>query len=168
MVTSTCVAPACRAALESDSRSAVSRCSVISSGTMVSSAPSSCSEGANPSAAAISCATKRTLARSAAGLASGWVWSAKIAERISLIVSSSASTDRLIRSATSGTLIIEVTPCSDMPVAYSRWMTRSCRSLAIRSRSSKTAICSACLRCSASSSPMAAWAAKVASMSAAA
>ena len=108
------------------------------------------------------------MARSAAGLASGWVCSAKIAERISLIVSSSASTDRLTRSATSGTVIIDVTPCSDMPVAYSRWMTRSCRSLAIRSRSSKTAICSACLRCSASSSPMAAWAAKVASMSAAA
>ena len=44
-------------------------------------------------------------------------------------------------------------------------MTRSCRSRAIRSRSSNTATRSACLRCSASSSAMAACAAKITSMS---
>ena len=52
------------------------------------------------------------------------------------MVSSIASTALVIRLATSGLVIIGIVPSSDMPVAYSRWMTRSCRSRAIRSRSS--------------------------------
>ena len=83
-----------------------------------------------------------------------------MAPRISLMVSSMASTARVTRSATSGLLIIGMVPCSDIPVAYSRWMTRSCRSRAIRSRSWYTDRRSASARLAASSSATPACAAK--------
>src|SRR6266516_4370239 len=88
--------------------------------------------------------------------------------RMSLIVSSMASTAVRTRVASSGRAISGIAPSSDMPVAYSRWITRSCRSRAIRSLSSKTDSRSDSLRCSASSTATAAWAAKVATISAAA
>ena len=68
------------------------------------------------------------------------------------MVSSMSSTALVTRSATSGLVIIGIVPCSDIPVAYSRWMTRSCRSRAIRSRSWYTNRRSASPRLAASSS----------------
>ena len=100
----------------------------------------------------------------------GWsAWpracSEKIAARMSLIVSSSASTACSTRCAASESRMSAVAPCRDIPVANSRWMTRSCRSRAIRSRSSNSARRWASLRCSASSIPMPACAAKVVTIS---
>ena len=81
------------------------------------------------------------------------------------MVSSSAETVSSSRRATSGEVAIEATPWSWSPVAKSRWMTTSCRSRAIRSRSEIRASCwrsaTACPRSRAS----AAWSAKVASIS---
>ena len=94
--------------------------------------------------------------------------SAKIVARMSLIVSSMASTALRTRFATSGSTIIETVPSSAMPVAYSRWMTRSCKSRAIRSRSSYSDSRSASERRAASSSATPAWAANEAMTSAAA
>ena len=91
-----------------------------------------------------------------------------MAPRISLIVSSMASTARVTRSATSDRPIIGMAPCKDIPVAYSRWMTRSCRSRAIRSRSSYTDRRSASARLAASSSAMPACAANEAAKAASA
>ena len=80
------------------------------------------------------------------------VCSAKIAVRISLIVVVQRHQPTLLtRSSTCGR-DLRHDALELHPVAYSRWMTRSCRSRAIRSRSSKTARRSASLRCSASSS----------------
>jgi hypothetical protein len=92
--------------------------------------------------------------------------SAKMVARMSLIVSSIASTALVIRPATSGLVIIGMVPSSDMPVAYNRWMTRSCRSRAIRSLSSYTRSRSASARLDASSSATPAWAANEATTSA--
>ena len=75
------------------------------------------------------------------------------------MVSSIASTALVTRLATSGRVIIDIAPSSDMPVAYSRWMTRSCRSRPIRSLSSDSDSRSASTRLAASSSATPAWAA---------
>ncbi len=65
--------------------------------------------------------------------------------RTSWMVASSSSTALPIPSCTSGTTERRAALSSIIPVANSRWMTRSCRSRAIRSRSWKTA--SRCWSC---------------------
>jgi hypothetical protein len=152
-VTSARLAPACLAMLDSASRSTASACSVSSSLFSVRSPAPSRSDGAKPSIAVIS-STRRTMpARGSDGMsAASLACSAKMAPRISLMVSSMSSTARDTRSATSGLVIIGMVPCNDIPVAYSRWMTRSCRSRAIRSRSWYTDRRSASARLAASSS----------------
>ena len=79
--------------------------------------PTSRSEGANPSGTVISSTTSRIFARRPSRFMSPCDCSEKIADRISLIVSSRASTALLTRSATSGRAIIGTAPCSDIPVA---------------------------------------------------
>ena len=169
-VTSTRRAAACRATLDSASRSTASISSATRAGTRASSRPSIRSHGAKPSARVISSvmAAIRACTPGGSAPASPRSWSRKIAARMSLIVSSSSSTACWTRPAASAPGISDVAPCSDMPVANSRWMTRSCRSRAIRSRSAYSATRWAAWRRSASSMPMPAWAAKVATMSAAA
>ncbi len=77
-----------------------------------------------------------------------------------LIVPSRSSTALPTRSPASGCSISRLAPCSVRPVANSRWIARSCRSRAIRSRSCSSARCSDSARCRASSSVSAACAAK--------
>ena len=62
---------------------------------------------------------------------------AKIDRRMSLIVASRSSTAWSSRETTSGRSTSREVPCSPSPTANNRWMTRSCRSRPIRSRSSK-------------------------------
>lgn len=73
------------------------------------------------------------------GISAGPCCNAKIAVRISWMVTSSSSTALPTPSRTSGTTDRRCAVSSISPVANSRWMTRSCRSRAIRSRSSNTA-----------------------------
>jgi trehalose synthase len=87
---------------------------------------------------------------------------------MSLMVRSKSSTTPLTRCSTCGGVICGKTPWSFIPLAKSRWITWSCRSRAIRSRSSKTARRSASLRCSANSSAIPACAANVVTSSTAA
>ncbi len=107
-------------------------------------------------------------ARGSDGPSTSLACNAKMAPRISLIVWSMSSTARVTRSATSGLPIIGMVPCRDIPVAYSRWMTRSCRSRAIRSLSWYTERRSASARLAASSSATPACAAKAAANAASA
>ena len=116
-VTSTWLAFACLAALDSASLSAAIACSATS-GLMSPPRPApSRSDGAKPSMSVIS-STRATISPRRSGpvttpLACSW----KMVERISLMVSSIASTALVIRLATSGLVIIGMVPCSDMPVA---------------------------------------------------
>ena len=63
----------------------------------------------------------------------------KMALRTSLIVPSRSSTTSSSRSRTSGLTASRAADCTVRPTANRRWMTRSCRSRAMRSRSSRTA-----------------------------
>jgi len=75
------------------------------------------SDGAKPSMSVIS-STRATISpRRSGSVATPRACSWKIVERISLIVSSIASTALVIRLATSGLVIIGMVPSSDMPVA---------------------------------------------------
>ncbi len=76
------------------------------------------------------------------------------------MVSSRSSTALPTRAAASGCSISRPALCSVIPVANSRWIARSCRSRAIRSRSCSRATCSDWRRCRPSSRARAAWAAK--------
>jgi hypothetical protein len=116
-ITSTRVAPACRAALDSASRSTASTCSESSPLARESSPLPSRRAGAKPSISAISSASATMSARSRGMLARLWDCSAKIVALMSLIVSSIASTALRTRSDTSRLLIMGIMPSSDMPVA---------------------------------------------------
>ena len=70
--------------------------------------------------------------------ASAEACSSKIDSRISRTVRSSSSIVASIRWATSSRSASRATPCSERPVANSRWMTVSWRSRAMRSRSSSS------------------------------
>ena len=119
-MTSTRVAPECRAALDSASRSTASACSASSPPARESSRLPSRTAGANPSISAISSASATMSARSRGTLGRPRDCRAKIVALMSLIVSSIASTALRTRSATSRLVITGIVPSSDMPVAYSR------------------------------------------------
>ena len=91
--------------------------------------------------------------------------SSKMVPRIALMVRSSSSTARSRRAPIAGSPTREATPCSCSPVAKSRWITTSCRSRAIRSRSEMTASSSRSTTAWARSSASPAWSAKEASSS---
>ena len=91
--------------------------------------------------------------------------SSKIVPRIALMVSSSVETVSSSRRATSGDAAMEATPWSCSPVAKSRWMTTSCRSRAMRSRSESRASSWRSVTACPRSRARAAWSAKVASIS---
>ncbi len=130
------VAPACRATFDSDSRTTATRSSPASGGTATS-GPDVCSRGRKPRAsraeAISSCSASR---RSAGPLRSR---SRKMALRTSLIEASRSSTTPSSRSASAGGRSWRATDCTLSPTANRRCTTRSCRSRAIRSRSSSTA-----------------------------
>ncbi len=156
-------ARACRAMLVSASESTATTWSAVSLGTSVSIRPAIRTLGANPSTGAASPTTRTARARSrpVPSLPSaGWERRPKMVERMIFMVSSRSSTARSTRSEASLCSMNRPALCSVMPVANSRWMARSCRSRAMRSRSSRTAICSASARRSASSIATAACAAK--------
>jgi len=116
-ITSTWLAPECLAALDSASRSAASACSPTSWLASASRPAPSRSEGAKPSMGVIS-STRATMSvrrsgRSASPRACNW----KMVARMSLMVSSIASTALLIRVATAGLATMGSVPSSDMPVA---------------------------------------------------
>ncbi|CPU65555.1 Uncharacterised protein [Mycobacteroides abscessus] len=69
------------------------------------------------------------------------VCSAKIVDRICRIVSSRSETVSSMRVRAFGSLTSGCTLMSVMADAKRRWMTTSCRSRAIRSRSSSTPTC---------------------------
>ncbi len=121
--------------------------------------------GAKPSTRAASPATCTTLARSPPPAPLSRVRRPKIADLMILMVSSRSSTARSTRSDASGWSMKRPALCSVIPVANSRWMARSCRSRAIRSRSCSTAIRWASCRRSASSIAIAACAANPRSVS---
>jgi hypothetical protein len=73
-----------------------------------------------------------------------------------LMVSSRSSTARVTRSAACGCSMKRPALRSVIPVANNRWIARSCRSRAIRSRSWSMAICSVSRRRSTSSIAIAA------------
>ena len=74
-------------------------------------------DGANPRSGVISSVRSTMSLRRSARSAVSLACSAKMAPRISLMVSSIASTALVIRLATSGRVIIDMVPSSDMPVA---------------------------------------------------
>jgi DNA-binding NarL/FixJ family response regulator len=90
--TSMCAAPACLATLDSASRSATRRWSAVPAGTCESRLPCIRSEGANPSRSVISSTIPAILDRTPGGSLWPRDCKVKIADRMSLIVSSSAST----------------------------------------------------------------------------
>lgn len=132
-------AAACRNALERASRRAAMRFLPVRSPTVVSTTPTKRCPGWKPSGTAAVLISRSTRVRSPEGASAGPCWSAKIAVRISWMVTSSSSTALPTPRRTSGTSDPRWALSSSIPVANSRWMTRSCRSRAIRSRSSYTA-----------------------------
>ena len=116
-VTSTWLAAACLAALDSASRSAASACSATSGLISPPRPDPSRNDGANPSNGVISSTRSTMSLRRSCRLAVSLACSAKMVARISLMVSSIASTALVIRLATSGLVIIGIVPSSDMPVA---------------------------------------------------
>ncbi len=97
-----------------------------------------------------------TWARRLGELSSRGVCRAKMVERICRMVVSSSSMALCSREEASGRSTSRTVLIRVIATANSRWMTTSCRSLAMRSRSSSTPSRSASLRASASSSATAA------------
>ncbi|MNW57360.1 hypothetical protein D3C74_351580 [compost metagenome] len=136
--TSTREARACRATFVSASPTTTTSWSATSAGTSDESSLSMMTEGANPSAGVTASAAA---VRRSWRLASGGVvaWSAKIVERISRMVSSRSFTASSTRERTISFSMCLVVLMSVIADAKIRWMTTSCRSRAMRSRSSSTA-----------------------------
>jgi len=116
-VTSTRLASACLAALDSASRSAASTCPASSGPTGEARPAPSRSDGAKPSIGVISSTTATMSLRRSGWPGASRACSAKMVARMSLMVSSIASTALLMRLATSGRVTIGIVPSSDMPVA---------------------------------------------------
>lgn len=112
--------------------------------------------GGWPRVVAASPTARAARARRPGPLSRSLVRSPKIVDRMILMVSSRSSTARPTRSAAPSCSTSRAALCKVIPVAKSRWIARSCRSRAIRSRSSSSAICSASRRRSASSKASAA------------
>ena len=99
--------------------------------------PSIASSGANPRVPWPPVAGRRS-----PRAARGWAFSrcsSKMVCRMSLMARSSSSTASLRRVAMVGCWVWRSAACKDRPVAKSRWITRSCMSRAILSRSSSRA-----------------------------
>ena len=128
---------ACRTTLDSASRSTASRCSAIRGGTSLSSRPSMLSPGMKPRwPRAPSTRSDDLRAQARRRRPRGELCSAKIVERICRMVPSSSSMAFCTRADASGRSTSRTVLISVIATANSRWMTTSCRSLAIRSRSS--------------------------------
>ena len=112
--------------------------------SIVSMGPSNCRRGSNPSPSVASVTTWSNRPRSPPG-ADAAPWRENTAVRNSLIVSSSPSTADSSRARVRcGSPTPAIAACRLKPSANSRWITVSCKSRAIRSRSSATAsTCSA-------------------------
>ena len=105
--------------------------------TTASTGPSVTTRGVNPRAGARSVTARPSSARRS-GDAVG-ADSSKMVRRMSLMVASMSSTAVEMRCAASGRTARRAAFSRVSPIANSRWITRSCRSRPIRSRSSKTA-----------------------------
>ncbi len=159
--TSARFASACRATLLRASPMTAITWSATARGTSVSISPSIRSAGVNPRAGAASSIAWTTRVRSVGPpLELPCSRRPKMVERMILMVESRSSIARPSRSAAPGCSTSGRALCRVIPVANSRWTARSCRSRAIRSRSSRRLICSASRRRSASSRARAAWSAR--------
>ena len=140
-VSVTTPAPPWRIALLTASRTTATACAPTSAGTTVSTGPAMRTDGVTPEPAAASAAVSRSWRRRPPRSSSLTVCRSKIAVRISRTVVSKSWTACSIRLCTAGSPDRRKVLCRDSPVANSRWITWSCRSRAMRSRSANTSSC---------------------------
>ncbi len=134
IVTTTCVAWACLPTFVSASRRTASTSSVRGPVTAWSTGPLRATCGGTSNTGRSSCRRSSTLGWSPSLLIVSSM--SKIALRSWRIVSSRLSIASAMRSTASGRSTIRVVPWSERPMAKRRWITESCRSRAMRSRSS--------------------------------
>ena len=134
IVMMTWVALACLPTLVSASRRTASTSSASCPPTAWSTTPLIATWGWMPSTGRSSCTRSRTFGCNPSLLIVSSM--SKIAFRSWRIVSSSLSIASAMRSTASGRSTRRAVPWSESPIAKSRWITESCRSRAMRSRSS--------------------------------